>query len=284
MLVITRDDKMMKNGISRRDWQTLSAYLDGQLSDRERARLETRLIDDSELNIALEEIRSLRSLLQEIPVKRAPRNYTLTPQMVGVRVSQPPSYPALRLASVLSTVLLMLVWFSNLLFPMAMGSLPHMTAISEQPETSYEIVEPPLDPAREAPVNGMDDKESSKVPPGIAGIPDEESEKMEDPVSELEGIVIYEETQTEPAGAKDESDAVDPSGDLEPGETELEHPRLDTESSDLDDDSEVRAEALLENIFSRLSQWGIQDFMMAFLAIFAVTTGLAAIIVRRKVS
>lgn len=275
---------MMKNGISRRDWQTLSAYLDGRLSDRERARLESRLIYDSELNIALEEIRNVRYLLKEIPVKRAPRNYTLTPQMVGVRVSQPPSYPALRLASVLSTVLLMLVWFSNLLFPTAMGSLPRMAAISEQPEASYEIVEPPLDPDREVPGNGLDDKDTSKAPPGIAGIADEESKKMEDPVSELEGIVVPEETQKEPAGVKDESDAVDPSGDLEPGKTELEHPRLDTESSDLDDDSGVRAEAFRENVLSQLSQWGIQDFLMAVLALLAITTGLASIFVRRKVS
>jgi hypothetical protein len=272
---------MMKKKISTRDWQTLSAYLDEQLSNRERARIETRLDKNPELGKTLEEIRNIRTLLRQLPAKRAPRNFTLTPQMVGMRSSPPRTFPTLRFASVLSTVLLVLVWFSNLLFPMGMETLPRMVAISEAPEAPLELAEPPFDSAGEILDKGLTEEPTLEVSSGILGIPGEESVEAEDREPDLEVMALPDPIPTQPAEAESEPEEADLSGELAPGETESEQSRLAIESPD-DADSEINALAIHESMLSRLSQWGVQDYVMAFLAFVAVTTGLAAIYVRRK--
>ena len=63
-----------------RDVQQLSAYLDGQLKPSEAARLESRLQSEPGLASIFEELRQTRSLLRQLPQRRAPRNFTLTPK------------------------------------------------------------------------------------------------------------------------------------------------------------------------------------------------------------
>jgi len=88
----------MKTKISRRDWQRLSAYVDGKLTVRERSSLEQRLQADVALRSALADLRTLRTALGSLPSVPAPRNFTLTPEMVGRRAedSLPRRYPVLR--------------------------------------------------------------------------------------------------------------------------------------------------------------------------------------------
>lgn len=64
--------------ISERDYETLSAYVDGQLGERERNALETRLAVDRELRHTLKALRQDKLLLQKLPTLNAPRNFTLT--------------------------------------------------------------------------------------------------------------------------------------------------------------------------------------------------------------
>ena len=98
---------MMKK-ISRKDWEVISAYLDDQLKPRDRARLESRLKADSNLRKAVREMHQTRALLRSMPSMKAPRNFTLTRDMVGqpfyVRL-----FPAFRLASAIATILFALV-------------------------------------------------------------------------------------------------------------------------------------------------------------------------------
>jgi hypothetical protein len=101
---------------SPREGELLSAYLDGQLNPKERARLEARLREDAQLRSLLVELRRTRAILRSQPRLRAPRNFMLTPQMAGKPVRTPPrAYPALRLASVLAGVLFVLVLAGDLL-------------------------------------------------------------------------------------------------------------------------------------------------------------------------
>lgn len=64
--------------ISERDYEVLSAYVDGQLDERDRKTLEARLADDRELRHTLKALRQDKLLLQKLPALRAPRNFTLT--------------------------------------------------------------------------------------------------------------------------------------------------------------------------------------------------------------
>lgn len=104
----------MTTRITPPQWEALSSYLDNQLTPQERARLETHLKQDAELRQALEDLRRTRALLRSQPRLRAPRNFTLTPAMAGVRSGARRSssvgpYPILRLASVLATIFFVLI-------------------------------------------------------------------------------------------------------------------------------------------------------------------------------
>ncbi len=102
-----------------RDVEKLSAYLDGQLSTAETARLEPRIAADPALAAVLEAMRQSRSVLRRLPQRRAPRNFTLTLRMAGLRAPTPRAVPVLRFATVLATVLLAITFATNTLAPMS---------------------------------------------------------------------------------------------------------------------------------------------------------------------
>lgn len=85
--------------LSPRDLEQLSAYLDGQLSPRQAARLEKRLRQEPQLRRAYKELRATVQTLATLPEQPLPRNFTLSPEMVGRRRAFP-AYTALRFATV----------------------------------------------------------------------------------------------------------------------------------------------------------------------------------------
>lgn len=100
-----------------REIENLSAYLDGQLNASETARVESRLKSDPELVSVLSELRAARSLLRKLPARKAPRNFTLTRKMVGLKPPLPRTYPLFRLATTFATVLFILSFSVNALSP-----------------------------------------------------------------------------------------------------------------------------------------------------------------------
>src|SRR5689334_3850811 len=103
--------------MKQRDIELLSSYLDGQLSQSDSARLETRLLTDRELRSVLRDLRSTRSALRQLPMRKAPRNFTLTPKMVGKNPPLPRAYPAFRFTTTLATILLFITFGLNFLRP-----------------------------------------------------------------------------------------------------------------------------------------------------------------------
>lgn len=103
--------------ISPHDWELLSAYLDNALPEKERTRLEERLQSHPELRRSLEELRRTRYLLRHARRRRAPYNFTLTPEMV-----RKPWWrflvPAFGSASALAT----LVLIATIVLQMAIGA------------------------------------------------------------------------------------------------------------------------------------------------------------------
>jgi len=100
-----------------RDVEKLSAYLDGQLKPSEIARLESRLQTETQLASVLKDLRQARGLLRQLPQRRAPRNFTLTPKMVGQKPPLPRTYPVFRFATVLATLLLFFTFATNFMAP-----------------------------------------------------------------------------------------------------------------------------------------------------------------------
>jgi hypothetical protein len=102
----------MKNQITSRDYELISAYLDNQLGLKEGALIEARLKTEPELRKELHEISKTRLLIRTLPKLKAPHNYY-------VHAAAPQFRPTLRLApifgivSAVASVLLALVIFGS---------------------------------------------------------------------------------------------------------------------------------------------------------------------------
>jgi hypothetical protein len=138
--------------ISDRDFEALSAYLDGELAGKALARMEARLQTNQDLQEAYEKLQRTRTVMRSLPKLRAPRNYQLTPEMVGITQEPPRAFPVLRLASVLATLILFLVFMGDIFMLPDLVMSPSNTiqfaemAVEEaiQPAIEAEIVESQL--------------------------------------------------------------------------------------------------------------------------------------------
>ena len=110
----------MNRQISPTDWQKLSDYLDRQLSPKDTQDLQTELSTQPELKQALDDLRITRLMLNKLPRRRAPKNFTLSPASLPRRASIFPFAPAFGLASALCTILLLL----SFLFQTTLTSQP----------------------------------------------------------------------------------------------------------------------------------------------------------------
>ena len=159
----------MRAQLSIRDYEQLSAYLDGQLSIAEKRRLEARLNEQPELRSALEELGQTRSLLRMAPRKRAPRNFTLNPSMV--RESQPQRksllnmFPALSFASALATLALVF----SFLFELSPGVSSRMTGASPAADQANQESTTLM---QEQPAEGASERSAApEAAPGIMAAP-----------------------------------------------------------------------------------------------------------------
>ena len=172
--------------MNRRDIELLSSYLDGQLKPSEIARLEARLSSDRELRAVLDDLRATRSLLRQLPPRKAPRNFTLTPKMVGKNPPLPRTYPAFRFMTALASFLLFFTMGVNYLVPqmaaqpafgMGGGGAPEVFS-AQAPETTESAVEEA--PAAEPPAELL-------PAPGPTLLAEEDARSETDP-TEQEGV------------------------------------------------------------------------------------------------
>ena len=130
-----------------RDLEALSAYLDGELTENERERIERLLEVDQDLQNWHEQLLRTRSVLRSTPQLRAPRNYFLIPEMVGQKEKRSRAFPFFRFASAFAALLLVLLFLGDL-FVIPKPVLAPSRAIQlaeavqmdmEQPEMETEI-------------------------------------------------------------------------------------------------------------------------------------------------
>jgi hypothetical protein len=146
----------MMTNISPEDWETLSAYVDNQLSEKELVQIEARLRAEPELHGALQEMRRAKAVLWYAPRRRAPRNFTLSPGKAGVR-STSPLYPTFRLASVLASLMFVLVLVGDLLSGVTTGVpiLAQMASPESAEMQAVQLAMPAQAPLAEAPAEAF---------------------------------------------------------------------------------------------------------------------------------
>jgi len=104
--------------IPKKDWLLLSTYLDGELPENQRQRLEHRLQMEEDLQRALRRLQQTKKILRSSPQIDLRREFTLTPEMVGRKVSKKRGFPGYQLAAAVLAVLLigvLVVDFSGVL-------------------------------------------------------------------------------------------------------------------------------------------------------------------------
>lgn len=101
-----------------RDVMLLSAYLDDELTVEERIQFEERLQSDSQLQAELDELRQTIAFIQQMPLLKAPRNYTLNPAEFQPR-TRPMIY---RLRSVLAVAAALVMVCGAVFFFMSLQS------------------------------------------------------------------------------------------------------------------------------------------------------------------
>lgn len=117
----------MSANLSERDYELLSAYIDGELPDADRLALEIRLDAEPELRRELEALRQTVALVNQLPKLKAPRDFTLA-------VAQPRPAPRLPLlltgtfSALSAAAAVLLLLFGGYLLFAQMGSTRLPTA------------------------------------------------------------------------------------------------------------------------------------------------------------
>jgi len=194
--------------------ESLSAYIDGELTARERARVETHLEECQDCTENLTTLRHTVALVKELPLVRAPRSFAVRPAVVRAKPSlAPPSwgYGLLKGATALAALLLVLLIGGDLALQfVGVTSLASWAPAAPAPEValapSFEPSAMPA-PAEEPPILGQTKDSEAPEAPGpenaqeIAPAAPAPTEAAEDfAVAEETASPAMREEGVEPAG------------------------------------------------------------------------------------
>jgi len=137
----------MKERLTDRDWKLISAYIDSRLSPTEITRVKARIQSDPQFKRSLDEIAYTRRLLQSLPEKRAPRNFTLSVDKVKAPRKALWLQPALSFVSIAAAVLLVVVFSSSYLFTGSKAAAPVAMAPEAEMFAADQAAGEPTSPA-----------------------------------------------------------------------------------------------------------------------------------------
>ena len=199
--------------ITDREWVQLSAYLDGELSGRELEQVGKRLKSDPRFQDALKQLQITKQILQGAPALKAPRNFTLTPDMVGQKQKKP-AVAGFRLAAALMSVLLIGVLIMDFGRFLAIGAMApaapkyQEVMLEAMPESAAEeVVEPALMKAEseaDEVLMGADSEKSilGEVDEAAAGVEGCDAPPIEDTADQPVAESLSSEPMEEPAPAE----------------------------------------------------------------------------------
>jgi hypothetical protein len=134
----------MKAQISQQDWERISAYLDGQLDTKAAEKVKRDLDARPELRKAFADLQRYKAVLKQVPMRRVRRNFTLKPEMVGIK-PLPRLVPVFRLASAVIAAVAVVLFAIDLLPSLGglMAAAPKaaaLTSAESAPSSAPEII------------------------------------------------------------------------------------------------------------------------------------------------
>ncbi len=116
-----------RENVTAKDLELLNVALDNALSLTEQVEFDRRLTESPHLNTLLQEQKQLKAVLAQLPVRKVPHNFTLTRAEARQAKQRGIFQPLFGWASVISTLVLALVFGSELIFKNLGASAPAMT-------------------------------------------------------------------------------------------------------------------------------------------------------------
>jgi len=120
-----------------KDLTLLSGYIDGALSAKDRAKVEKRLQQSPRLKDALDDLTALKNAMRSLPMKPVPYQFTLTRSEAQNARRGRFLLPAFGWASMVSMILLAVVFSSELIFSQRSGL--KMAAEAPAPQMAYSL-------------------------------------------------------------------------------------------------------------------------------------------------
>ena len=281
----------MTTRITPKEWESLSAYLDGQLSANDRIRLERLLTERPEMRVALTDLRRTRDFMRNQPSLRAPHNFTLSPQLAGIRINERrPSFafPVLSAVSAIASILLVLVFMGDMLISGADSSQTFVVQVPIEEYPSLEETGPePFSP---------EESELQEIPPTEIILQEEqvpsvaaESEILESMVEEeVKAVskVLEPEDESRDGGVIQTPILAPVSPDFEavPGGKADQEPGLYDEGTgrlEPSVDQDISSTARLIEKLPFLMQQSTMRILEVVLIMIAFGAGLAALYIRR---
>ena len=199
--------------------ETLSAYLDHELSEREETQLRDRLAQDADLRGKLEDLRLTRYTLRHTPKVKRQRSFTLSPEMVRKQTVAWRAVNISRMVSVAASVLFAFVVVGEILFSGSAGSIAFAPAEDSAMVESSEEMEAPM--AMQAADENLMEEPAQE--PFIAA----EAAPVEEPAAEESTADMAAESTSVPIGIgggneptatlPQDAPAAEPEGTPEPG-------------------------------------------------------------------
>ncbi len=138
------------------DYELLSNYLDDALDSVQRADLETRLNDEAELRRELEALRGTVALINALPPRKAPRNFTLDARMARRPAAARRTFFSPVLVSALSAAAaVLLIGFGLLSLTSNQSAAPQAVSFGAQAQQG--VAQVPTASPLEKTDNGIDD-------------------------------------------------------------------------------------------------------------------------------
>lgn len=143
--------------------ERLSAYIDGTLSSRERQKLERELQQDARLRAELHDLQRTVKMLRSLPTLPLPRHFTLDPAVYGrVKPRRLYLYPVMRAATVLTSLLFVFLFVSDLFFASGRVAAP-MAEETDWAEPSEVAVQEYMAAEEEVAEEAMAAKEAAEM-------------------------------------------------------------------------------------------------------------------------